>query len=388
MVEMLAGGNTSFNVLLNSLAKAFPDATTLEINMSAVLPYVFGIFVPILLGTVVGRKIGYRPVLIVSCLLYAIGAAGPAVFHSSYSMLLVFRAVFGVGIAGTSVAMALIIVFYKDLKTRSKVLGWAMFAMNGAAIVWSIASGYLAEVNVFLAFAVYLIAILPLLFSIFVLKDPFDKLDAKKEVIPEEAKAVKTKGKFRAVSWIYMICSGMMMLLQFQFQLAISSWIAKNNLGTAATAGYVISAFTVGGLIGGIFFHKVFMTTRRYSFFVLCLLFCAGMALVYFPNNIILYCIGAMLIGFSVTGSIVVIGICLGDTTDATTITMANGLNSAMGYGGMFASAFVFNLFSKIGGAVGGPILCSCVLFGIFAVLFLIVNPLPKETRERFVNEG
>lgn len=383
LASCLTAGNTSFNVLLSSLAAEFPNASPLMISLMGVFPNLFGIGVPLILGAFVGRKIGYKPVMIACMILYVIGGCGPILFHSSYLLLLVFRGLYGIGVAGLAIRLTIIIIYYKDLSLRSRVMGYSLFVSNIAGVILSPVVGVISDkFGVFPAFGIFAIGIIPLVITVLMFEDPYDKAKAAGE-LPKEEGEKKAKGKFRPVALFYIIFNGVCMLLQMQYQLNISFWVEKCELGTAAQTGIILSMFTVGGMVGGLLCGNLFTKTKRFSYAIYGLMMTVGMALVYFIHSIPVFCIGGFLVGFAVTGYSVATKICYGATTDATTVNFANGLSTACGYGGLFLSAFLTPVFYKIGGDVSGSFICSAVILAVITIAFFVVNPLPREIREQ-----
>ena len=101
------------------------------------------IFSP-LFGNIIDR-IGPKKPLVFGLLVYGIaGASG--VFITSYSMLLLSRAIMGIGIAAFFNAITVTILNLYEGELRNLVMGWRTTAISVGGIIWPIIGGFLGDI--------------------------------------------------------------------------------------------------------------------------------------------------------------------------------------------------------------------------------------------------
>jgi len=114
------------------------------------------IFSP-LFGNIIDR-IGPKKPLVFGLLVYGIaGASG--VFITSYSMLLLSRAIMGIGIAAFFNAITVTILNLYEGELRNLVMGWRTTAISVGGIIWPIIGGFLGDISYNLPFVIYSIGI-------------------------------------------------------------------------------------------------------------------------------------------------------------------------------------------------------------------------------------
>ena len=160
IVVLSAVGVMGFSVV----APALPDiATALDVDPSAIgwvqgAVSVPGAVLSILLGWLADR-LGRKPVLVVSLLLFGIGGTAAA-FSNSFTQLIVLRMVQGAG-GGALLGLPIVIIgdlYEGDLRVR--VMGWNLTSITAAAAVSPLIGGALAESDPFRPFFVYAVGLL------------------------------------------------------------------------------------------------------------------------------------------------------------------------------------------------------------------------------------
>ena len=111
-----------------------------------------------LAGTLVDR-LGRKPVLLTSVVLYGLAGGSGLVLSNLYTIL-VGRALLGVAVAGVMTSATALIADYYTGQERSRILGIQAAFMGFGGVVFLTLGGFLAEMDWRGPFAIYLIALL------------------------------------------------------------------------------------------------------------------------------------------------------------------------------------------------------------------------------------
>lgn len=144
---------------LTGLAREFsgaPGSATLVPLLLSAPALSIAIFAPIA-GRLVDR-VGRRPVLMVSLVLYAVAGGSGLVLGDLFAVL-AGRFVLGVAVAGIMVTATTLVSDYFSGEHRSKVLGYQAASMNLGGVVFLALGGVLASWSSRGPFAVYLLAL-------------------------------------------------------------------------------------------------------------------------------------------------------------------------------------------------------------------------------------
>jgi MFS family permease len=114
------------------------------------------IFAP-LAGVLVDR-LGRKPVLLISVILYGLAGGSGLVLNNLYAIL-AGRALLGVAVAGLMVSVTALIADYYSGQERSRVLGFQAAFMGFGGVVFLSLGGFLADLDWRRPFAIYLAAL-------------------------------------------------------------------------------------------------------------------------------------------------------------------------------------------------------------------------------------
>ena len=101
----------------------------------------------------------------------------------------------------------------------------------------------------------HLLGIISLVMVMFMLPEP-----KKKE------EAVAEKISIPPAVYLLSVLFGIAMMLNYPLLVNMSTIIITDNLGDAASAGIVLSMFTVGGMVAGAIFRKIYQKATRFTF--------------------------------------------------------------------------------------------------------------------------
>ena len=336
------------------------------------LPTLFTVLCTALAGSVMGKKLKYRTLAILSGFLYVIGGCAPALFDN-YAGMLVCRAILGFGLGLMApLGNALIVGNYKGQKQAS-LLGYGTLFMNGGGIILQMLGGALADVNWQLVFWGHAFGLIGL-FMAFFLPEPDAPAPA-----PEAAKSGK-KEKMGKTVWVIAILFVLFNVLNYPVMLNISGLFVARQAGTAATAATALSMYTVAGCVAGLVFGTVFKFAKRWCValgYILCGL---GALCVYVGQNAVIMTLGLILIGFGFSTIMPAFFAWVGVVTPASTVAGAISICMAFTNLGAFISTFWLQFLDLVfGESVLSGIMIEIVVFLIIGVIFLIYSPFREK---------
>ncbi len=195
-------------------------------------------------GSVVGifiNRIGRKPLLIASTLLYA--CAGSAGFFLNSLWAIIFsRALLGLAVAGTMTGVMTIITDYYQGQKRASFMGAQAAAMGFGGMVFAAAGGISADFNWRFPFLIYLFSLIVLVLMAIALYEPeLEKISGtKKRTLARLPK--ESIGIIYALALIYMVAYYLIFV-----QLAF--YLKEISNANAAESGIAIAISTLAGAI-------------------------------------------------------------------------------------------------------------------------------------------
>ena len=278
-------GNSAVTAAIQNIADAFPHIKYSSVLLIATLPSLTMIPFVLLSGAVAGSKIRYKTLVIVGLMLFTLAGIAPVFLHS-FASILAARALFGAGLGILSpLAPALIFNLFHG-QARANALGISSVFTNIGGIIFQLVGATLCMLNWRYTFIVYLIGILSIVIVRFALSEPekIEKADNKKVKIPLQA-------------YIVFILFGFFALLGTPVLMNMSTIIITSNLGNAASAGFVLSMSTVGGMAAGALFGRIYKVTSKFTISVALLIAAAGLVLVNYAHSIFVLTTGTAILG-------------------------------------------------------------------------------------------
>lgn len=170
-VFVFSGAGSFMNAAVQTMIDAWPQISPSTIRLVTSLPSLVSMPVTIWIGFVAGKKISYRFCAIFGTMLILFGGAAPAVFHTSWAIVLVFRGLVGVGVGFIAMRNSLIIDSVPEDK-QAAVIGYGAGLLNGGAILAGPLVGILVSYGWNYAFLYDLLAMIPLVMMLLFLKEP------------------------------------------------------------------------------------------------------------------------------------------------------------------------------------------------------------------------
>jgi predicted MFS family arabinose efflux permease len=274
------------NPAIQTIADAYPTIPYTMILMLSTIPLLIVVPMSLISGAVAGNKVEYKHLLVVAMFFYIIGGSMPFLFRDFYAVLTA-RILYGIGVGiVTPLANGIIIQLYEGQK-RANMMGMGSMVINIASTVFILLSGLISTINLNFMWLIHLIGIIPLVLMMLYLPEP-EKVDEH----PEQPKSKMPNSVYfisAATIFIYMNLSTIL--------LNMSTIITTEKTGNAATAGTVLSMYTVGGIFAGSIFGKYFKFFGKMTNPSALVLISIGLGIVYFVRTIPLMIVGCTVAG-------------------------------------------------------------------------------------------
>ncbi|MGF1590390.1 MAG: MFS transporter [Pleurocapsa sp.] len=227
---------------LPAMQEHFADVDRAEylVKLALTIPALFIALGGLVVGIFINR-IGRKPLLIASTLLYA--CAGSAGFFLNSLWAIIFsRALLGLAVAGTMTGVMTIITDYYQGQKRASFMGAQAAAMGFGGMVFAAVGGISADFNWRFPFLIYLFSLLVLVLIAIALYEPeLAKISTTKNRTPPRL-AKESIGIIYALAMIYMVAYYLIFV-----QLAF--YLKEISNASAAESGIAIAISTLAGAI-------------------------------------------------------------------------------------------------------------------------------------------
>lgn len=345
------------------------QSTTMFVSsVAALASVVFGLVV----GMIAGKKISYKAVAYFAGACVLVGGLVPF-FVNNYMVLLVFRAVYGIGYGGM---MSLENTFANLTLPKEKqafALGIGMFVGYGTNCILQLIGGLLAEMGWNYVFLNNILLLIP--FVLLLVCCP--------NIPCEKGAKAKNKGeKKEHASYppvVFVMCVLMALVGLLISPLLIGCSFLSNNIAPNNTtiAGIVAVCFSLGCMVGGLVYPTLSRKLGRYCFTCFLLVAAIGALGSALATNIPLLCVTIFLggMGFSTTqsGAMMVTG----SSVSKSAVAMASSMIMACFNIGMFLCSPFQSLIGSIPGCdqLYVPLYIGAAVFVIGAIVFAVYNP-------------
>lgn len=257
------------NGTIPGMAKSFPNQPLVNIELVTTIVSVFVTIFVLVSGAVV-KQIGQKQTAVLGLAIAAVAAIIPA-FVNNFTIILISRAVLGIGQGlANPLAISLIgVFFYGD--TRANLMGWrSAIAGIGTAIMTFIA-GQLLRFGWHVSYWVYLLFIPTLILFIFFVPDPVKSgaLERQEKEQEKELAAAAKAGNHVQKDSIGLII--MLTLLTFftlvatmVFSVKLPTFFVQSHVGSATDASNVWSVVNVATVIGGFLFGPCYKLFKKW----------------------------------------------------------------------------------------------------------------------------
>lgn len=351
------------------------SATMYVSSISALASVVFGLVV----GMIAGKKVSYKAVALFSAVCVLAGGLIPF-FVTNYAVLLVFRAIYGIGFGGMMSLQNTFAALTLPKEKQPFALGLGMFVGFGANCILQFVGGLLADISWNYVFLNNLILVIPFVILLICCPNiPNNSVEKQGDAAAEK----KERTSYPPVIFVMCVLMALIGLLISPLLIGCSFLSAKIN-PSATIAGIVAVCFSLGCMVGGLVYPTLAKKLGRYCFTCFLLVAAIGAAGSALARNIPLLCVTIFLggMGFSTTqaGAMMVTGA----SVSKSAVAMASSMIMACFNLGMFlCSPFQALIGSITGDALYVPLYIGAVVFVIAAVFFAIYNPFAGNGKKK-----
>ncbi|WP_051355776.1 MFS transporter [Acetobacterium malicum] len=368
-MAFLGMGVGTITPALNAIFVQFSDLPITTLLLVSTLPSLTVIPATLVAGSVAGSKVGYRTLAIVGITLFILGGVAPY-FADDFTVILLERAIFGIGLGIMApLGNALVMGVFEGDKVAT-MTGLVMLSGNIGGMILQFMGGYFASIGWNYSFLPHALGIISLVLVIFFLPEP------PKAPVMNNSQMVN-KEKLPVKLFIIVLAYGLYTLAIYPMLVNMSTLIVDRGLGTTATAGLVLALLTIGGMVAGSIFGKVFKLSGRFIMALGYALATIGLIMVIIANNIAFLSVGVFIEGFAMSTLIPASMMLISMTVKPS--QMALGVSFFMAGMNLFGflSTYWIGLIAGISGdAVTIPIAVGAGVTAVLFVIYLAVNPL------------
>ncbi|QEA31419.1 MFS transporter [Secundilactobacillus malefermentans] len=290
LVSVITASAPAINANIPVLAKAFPNVPLAQIELLTTIPSFF-LMIAVLLSSWIAKRIGLKQTVIVGVIMTAVAGLSP-IFINSFSLLMVSRALFGFGVGLFNSLLVTIISYFFKGPERSQTLGFqSTFEGLGGVLVTFIA-GQLVQINWHMSFWAYAITIPALiLFTLFVPSIP------KADVTTTKETKVASKAKLPKALFGYLVMTFVVITFHMIMGIKVPTLMVSAGYGTATSASFVILSLSLGAMLGGILFGRVFLLMKDYILVIAFVFLALAMSLIAVSNTTWLTMLGGFFTG-------------------------------------------------------------------------------------------
>jgi MFS family permease len=358
---------------LANIAAAFPNVPFTTLLLVSTLAVLMSVPATLISGRLAGSVVKYKTLLIVGMILFLGGGVAPYFMAtSSFTAILIVRALFGIGLGITVPLGAALIIAFFDGEERAQMMGLSNVIANVGGILFQLLGGFAATISWEYAFLIHGLGIITLIFVLF-LPEP-----AK---VPPQA-AGEAKPKMPASVYGFAAAIFFIMALIYPMLVNMSSIIAVSGMGGAGDAALVLTMFTVGGMLGGFIFAKVFGIFKKNSLTLGLGMLAVAMASIGFGNSIVFMYIGTTVAGIGFSFIMPTVFMDLGAIVHPSQMPTASGIIMACLNIGGFCSAYMFAFIAGIAGmteSIKFPFYLSMSVFAVATIAYLLIKPKKVE---------
>lgn len=364
-IALLMMGVIGITSALATIGANFPDASQTMIQNLISVPCFAIIPTTIIVGKLM-EIIPKKTIAAVGAICFLIGGLVPAFITASFSLILVMRAILGIGVGISQVVSTALVADNFSGEEQQKVQGTLQASQMGGVAVMVFAGGWLADIQWNYVFYVHILALLTLVAALFIL--PLQKVAIKKESTGEKNSVHLTKAM-----WFWVIFMFAVFVSIQVYSIFLSFLVQERGLGTAADAGLGLAFFAIGGVVMGLLYSKLVKAVKNCSIAVGCLMLAVSYFLMAYASNMLLCHIGSLILGMAV--SVIVPGVMIytGHSVEPFSVGMAISLVTCAQNFGQCVCAYIVNPLTSMFSNSSNVNFTAFILAGFLAAVLTVI---------------
>jgi MFS family permease len=379
-VFLFSGAGTLMNAAIQSMMDAWPQLSPTSVRMVVSLPPLISLPIMLIVGVIVGKKISYRFCAVLGTALIACGGIAPYFFYSNWSLVLMFRAILGIGVGFIGMRNSLVLRTVPPAK-QAAYIGYGTVLMNLGNVIANPIVGVLVRFTWRHAFLFDVLALIPLILMIAFLVEPENEMTAEKAETKEKINESGIGLNWRI--YYYIVLQFVTTASLYPLLAGMSTFMADKNLGSTAMVGTVLSIYTLAGACVNMIISPLQKFFKKYTITTMCLLVAIGQGLILFSPSIPTIFVGCSLAGIGFTSLVTMFQVYNGQAAPVKRVAFSSAVILSMLQLGIFASNYFISLChamlrrsTEVESVFGGCL----IVFIILAVLSAVLKIVPETT--------
>lgn len=256
MVYFLSPTISAISPAVASIATAYPAVSTSVIGYVVTITAAFQAVTAVVAGSIMGKKVNYRTLTIVSSALVVLSGCFPYFLQdgSGFILLLVSRAFLGIGLGIIMpLSNALVLASFSDEGKRSALIGAGNAMLNIGTIVTNLLGGFLCGISWQSTFLTYALGIILLVLSVFMMQEPPHVQSLTRE---------KKSGRLPAFTFVFILFFLMMCVVTQSVVVYCSQLLADAGIADSMVSATMVSVFSIGGIAVSLCFSALYKLLR------------------------------------------------------------------------------------------------------------------------------
>ncbi|UUZ83118.1 MFS transporter [Paenibacillus sp. P26] len=271
------------------LAVAFPETDRSLIQWIVTISSLF-ILPTLFMASYLARNFPRKNILIVGLLLYIVGGIGPAL-SSSFTVILLFRAIMGISIGLISPAFNSLIAENFQGRERAKMNGYVISITGIGGAVFLPIGGNIASFGWRAVFLTYLYAVIQLILVVLFLP--------KFSPAPNIESRNKASWRLPRMFYAVAIAGSLTTMLYFLIPTTMPLYLADNGIGSVSSVGYLTALSLIGSFIAGLSLTTFAPVFGRMLAPLALMVMAVGFLTVSMAHSVWTVGIGVILLGFA-----------------------------------------------------------------------------------------
>lgn len=280
--------------ILGEVSKAFPNASTFELQLVIIMPFFTSIPFSIIAGKL-AKRYDKKNLVVIGLLIYGIAGMLPYLCQTM-TLILLCRLITGIGVGMVLPLPNAMIAEHFTGTQRERMLGAATSVANIANVLDSIAVGFILTLGwryPFLCFSVCLVIMLIAMVGL----PKFPPKTETIEITEKEEHNVSNKSIPR-IAYILVLCMGLNWML-FGFNITnMALFMESEKIGETWMMGIAICFPGLASIFAGMVFPNFYHKTKNYIAPISIGIFAAGFVVMFFTHSFATQTVANLLIGF------------------------------------------------------------------------------------------